>query len=35
MPTIYGGAAIVAVAMGMVSFAVTRAAPVSSLVEAD
>ena len=35
MPTIYGGAAIVAVAMGMVSFAVTRSAPVSPLVGAD
>jgi predicted MFS family arabinose efflux permease len=35
MPTIYGGAAIVAVAMGMASFAVTRAAPVSPLVGAD
>ena len=36
MPTIYAAAAIVALAMGMASFAVTRAAsPVSPLVGAD
>jgi hypothetical protein len=32
---IYAAAAIVALAMGMASFAVTRAAPVSPLVGAD
>src|SRR4029079_8660632 len=35
MPMIYAAAAIVALAMGMASFAVTRAAPVSPLVGAD
>jgi MFS family permease len=35
MPAIYGAAAVVAVAMGMASFAVTRAAPVSPLVGTD